>query len=123
MLRKARSRAHRMADARISIGAAAAVIVSAAPDASAHSASRARVIIGPRFERQTALAATLPTGTRRAAKWRRKLLRSSAPLEAKGVVCRQLPISGSSRWKSVPREMLRHMDTTAMSRYALHGLQ
>jgi type 1 glutamine amidotransferase len=76
-----------------------------------------------RFEREVALAAATKDGAAEAEKKMLKILQSQAPLGAKDVICRQLAIFGSSRAEPVLQEMLRHKDTEAMARYALHGLQ
>jgi type 1 glutamine amidotransferase len=76
-----------------------------------------------RFEREVALVAATKDGAAEAEKKMLKILQSKAPLGAKDVICRQLAIFGSSRSIPVLQEMLRHKDTEAMARYALHGLQ
>ena len=76
-----------------------------------------------RFERELALVAATKEGAAEAEKKMLRILQSKAPLGAKDVICRQLAIFGSPRSEPVLREMLRHKDTEAMARYALHGLQ
>jgi type 1 glutamine amidotransferase len=76
-----------------------------------------------RFEREVSLAAATPAGAADAEQKMLKVLQSQAPLGAKDAICRQLAIFGSSRSEPVLEEMLRHKDTAAMARYALHGLK
>jgi type 1 glutamine amidotransferase len=81
---------------------------------------RARV---RRFEREVSLAAATPAGAADAEQKMVRVLQSQAPLGAKDAICRQLAIFGSSRAEPVLTAMLKHKDTEAMARYALHGLQ
>ena len=76
-----------------------------------------------KFEREVAMAAATKEGAAEAEKKMLKILQSNAPLGAKDAICRQLAIFGSSRSEPVLKEMLRHKETEAMARYALHGLQ
>jgi type 1 glutamine amidotransferase len=76
-----------------------------------------------RFEREIVLVAATKEGAAEAEKRMLKILQSNAPLGAKDAICRQLAIFGSSRSEPVLKEMLRHKETEAMARYALHGLQ
>jgi hypothetical protein len=76
-----------------------------------------------RFERAVSLAAATKLGAADAEQKMLKVLQSPAPLGAKDAICRQLAIFGSSRAEPVLQQMLRHKETEAMARYALHGLQ
>jgi type 1 glutamine amidotransferase len=76
-----------------------------------------------RFEREVSLAAATREGAADAEQKMLKVLQSQAPLGAKDVICRQLAIIGSSRSEAVLKGMLKHQNTEAMARYALHGLQ
>jgi type 1 glutamine amidotransferase len=76
-----------------------------------------------RFEREVSLAAATKAGAADAEQKMLKVLQSQAPLGAKDAICRQLAIFGSSRSEPVLEAMLKHKNTEAMARYALHGLQ
>jgi hypothetical protein len=76
-----------------------------------------------RFEREVSLAAATKEGAADAEQKMLKILQSQAPLGAKDAICRQLAIIGSSRSEPVLKAMLKHKETEAMARYALHGLQ
>ncbi len=76
-----------------------------------------------RFEREVSLAAATTAGAADAEQKMLRVLQSQAPLGAKDAICRQLAIFGSSRAEAVLTAMLKHKDTEAMARYALHGLQ
>jgi type 1 glutamine amidotransferase len=76
-----------------------------------------------RFEREVSVAAATKEGAADAEQKMLKVLQSQAPLGAKDAICRQLAIIGSSRSEPILKEMLRHKDTEAMARYALHGLE
>jgi type 1 glutamine amidotransferase len=76
-----------------------------------------------RFEREVVLIAATKEGAALAEKKMLQMLQSKAPLGAKDVICRQLAIFGSSQSEPVLTEMLRHKETEAMAKYALHGLQ